>query len=124
MVFLFGRPLRFPGAVLFLVVDVLVCRLCRFFGVVCFKTVEIHSAARRHPCRGANAVSLGPEIPQKTIEILTLQYIDKVTDVVQVLQSSSAVVEETADLPQLRRFAWTLALHMPVVVQRQVPYGR
>ena len=37
---------------------------------------------------------------------------------------SSAHVEETAELPQLRRFAWTLALHMPVVVQRQVPYGR
>ena len=43
---------------------------------------------------------------------------------VQVLLFSSADVEETADLPQLRRFAWTLALHMPVVVQRQVPYGR
>ena len=44
--------------------------------------------------------------------------------VVQVLLFSSADMEETADLPQLRRFAWTLALHMPFVVQRQVPYGR
>ena len=33
-------------------------------------------------------------------------------------------VEETAELPQLRRFAWTLALHMSVVVQRQLLYGR
>ena len=43
---------------------------------------------------------------------------------VQVQQFSGADVEKTAKLPQLRRFAWTLALHMPVVVQRQVPYGR
>ena len=36
------------------------------------------------------------------------------TLLLQVQQFSSAHVEETAELPQLRRFAWTLALHMPV----------
>ena len=35
---------------------------------------------RRHLCRGADAVSLGPFV-QKTIEILQLQFIDKVFDV-------------------------------------------
>ena len=74
---------------------------------------------RRHPCRGANADSLG--LPQRFSSCSTLTRWS--SWVVQVLQFSSADVEETADLPQLRRFAWTLALHMPVVVQRQVPYG-
>ena len=85
-----------------------------------FKTVEIHSAARRHPCRGSDADSLG--LPQRFSSCCTLTRWS--SWVVQVLQFSSADVEETADLPQLRRFAWTLALHMPVDVQRQVPYGR
>ena len=74
---------------------------------------------RRHSCRGADADSLGPV----TLAFLQLHYIDKVVD---VFCAGPAVleVEETAELPQLRRFAWTLALHMSVFVQRQLPYGR
>ena len=54
-----------------------------------------------HLCRGAEAVSFGPV--ENTIEILQLQYIDKVsTFVVQVLQFSGAVVEKTVELPQLQ----------------------
>ena len=75
----------------------------------------------RHLCRGADADPFGPSV-QKIIEILQLQYIDKVIDVWFAGPAVfGAVVEETAELPQLRRFAQTLALHMPVVVQRQLP---
>ena len=71
-----------------------------------------------HPCREAEADS-----HELTAEILQFPFNDKVVYVLHV-QFSSADVEETAEFPQLRRFARTLALHKPVVVQRQVPYGR
>ena len=88
----------------------LTCPLwCNVMHSSCVQVVDI--------CGGADADSFGPSL-QKIIEILQLQFIDKVVDV-----CSCAVVEETAELPQLRRFAWTLALHMPVVVQRQLPGG-
>ena len=60
-------------------------------------------------CRGAEADSHGPV--QKAIEIL-LQYIDKVVDVLVVpVQLSSAVVKETAELPQLPFLVvWTMSL--------------
>ena len=56
---------------------------------------------RRHLCRGAEANSHGPV--QETIEILQLQYIDKVIDAGRAGPASSpgAHVEETAELPQL-----------------------
>ena len=62
---------------------------------------------RRHLCHGADADSFGPSI-QKLMEILQLQFIDKVVDVC----CAGAKV-----------FAWTLSLHMPLVVQRQLPGG-
>ena len=63
--------IEIPRRSTFLVVDVPVCRLCRFFVAVCLKTVEIHSAARRHPCRGADADSHGPS-PQSFTSCSTL----------------------------------------------------
>ena len=55
----------------------------------------------RHLCRGAEAVSLGP--CQKTLEILQLQFIDKVFDVCCAGPASSgAVGEETVELPQVQ----------------------
>ena len=81
----------------------------------------VFGPGRRHSCRGADADSLGP-VTSLFSSCSTL--IRWSTFFVQVQQFSSAHVEETAELPQLRRFAWTLALHMPVVVQRQAPYGR
>ena len=79
---------------------------------------------RRHLCRGADADPLGPSV-HKIIEFLQLQYIDKVIDVWFAGPAVfGAVVEETAELPQLRRFAQTLTgVAMPVVVQRQMPGG-
>ena len=59
---------------------------------------------RRHLCRGAEANSHGPV--QETIEILPLQYIDKVIDVLVVpVQCPSAGVEKTAELPHCSRRA-------------------
>ena len=58
---------------------------------------------RRHLRRGADADSYGPSI-QKNIEILQLQYIDKVIDVGSAGRAFlGAFVEETVELPQLRR---------------------
>ena len=70
---------------------------------------------RRHFCRGAEAVSLGPSV-QKSIEILQLQFIDKVFDVCCAgpAGSSGAVGEETVEIPQLQlAAAWTLSLTCP-----------
>ena len=55
--------------------------------LLCNARSTVHGRqGHRHPCRGADAVSLGPI--QKTFEILQVQIIDKVFDVsvVQVQQ--------------------------------------
>ena len=57
---------------------------------------------RRHLCRVAEANSHGPV--QETIEILQLQYTDKVIDAVVQVPFSSADVERTAELPQLHSY--------------------
>ena len=58
---------------------------------------------RRHLCRGADADRFVPSV-QKIIEILQLQYIDKVIDVGFAGPAVfGAIVEETVELPQLRR---------------------
>ena len=58
---------------------------------------------RRHLCRGADADSYGPFV-QKFIEILQLQYIDKVIDFGFAGPAVfGAIVEETVEIPQLRR---------------------
>ena len=70
---------------------------------------------RRHLCRGAEADSLGPEIPQKTIEILPLQYIDKVIDVVVQVQQVRAQSWVTVEIPQLQLVSsWTMSLTCPL----------
>ena len=67
-------------AVCFLVVDVPVCRSCRFFVAVCVKTVEIpqflSSSLSWRRCRFPWSVYL---------ETLQLQYIGKVVDVMPLL---------------------------------------
>ena len=60
---------------------------------------------------------------QKTIEMLQLQYIDKVIDVCCAgPASSSAICEETVEIRQLQLVEfWTRLLHARCV-QRQVPW--
>ena len=78
---------------------------CRLFG-----------PGRRHLCRGAETNSYG--LVHETIEILQLQYTDKVIVVPVVpVQVPSAGVEKTAELP---RSSWKRWLTCPWV-QRQVP---
>ena len=65
---------------------------------------RIFGPGRRHPGRGAERDSHGPV--QETIEILQLQYTDKVIDVLVVpVQFPSAGVEKTAELPHCSRRA-------------------
>ena len=81
---------------------------CRFFG-----------PGRRHLCRGAETISHG--LVQETIEILQLQYTDKVIVVPVVpVQFPSAGVEKTAELPHCSRRALDKVVGMPVCA-RQVP---
>ena len=69
---------------------------------------------RGHLCRGAEAVSLGPV--QKTIDIVQLQFIDKVFDVCCAGPASSgAVCDETVELPQLQPVEHGHCRCMPVV---------
>ena len=81
--------------------------------VIVQRGAQFACRGRQHLCRGADADPFGPSV-QKIIEILQLQYIDKVIDVWFAGPAvHGAVVEETAELPQLRRFAWTLLLPCP-----------
>ena len=83
------------------------------------KTVEVPQfrssifvPGRRHLCRGAETVSHGPV---RTIEILQLQFTDKVIDVPVVpVQFPSAGVEKTAELPHCSRRALDKVVDMPV----------
>ena len=80
-----------------------------------FSAVAVRRRGRRHLCRGAETVSM---VLFRTIEILQLQYTDKVIDVPVVpVLFPSAGVEKTAELP---RSSWTRWLTCPCV-QRQVP---
>ena len=75
---------------------------CRLFG-----------PGRRHLCRGAETNSYG--LVQETIEILQLQYTDKVIVVPVVpVQFPSAGVEKTAELPHCSRRALDKVVDMPV----------
>ena len=64
-------PRDFPGAALGPVIDM---------PVVVQRGAQIVCPGRRHLCRGADADPFGPSV-QKIIEILQLQFIDKVVDV-------------------------------------------
>ena len=78
-------------------------------------TVAVHRWSSIISCRGAEADSPGPP------ETLQLLYIDKVVDVLVVpVQFSSAVVEETAELPQLQFLVVWTGCCMPFGVQRLV----
>ena len=65
---------------------------------------RLFGPGRRHLCRVAETISHGPV--QETIEILQLQYTDKVIVVPVVpVQFPSAGVEKTAELPHCSRRA-------------------
>ena len=69
--------------------------------------VAVPLQGRQHPCRCAETASHG--LTSETIEILLLQYIDKwLMLVVQVRQVLASMLDTV--------------VHMPVVVQRQVPW--
>ena len=72
--------------------------------------------SRRHLCRGADAVSLGPTV-QKTIEILQLQFIDKVFDVCCAGPASSRVQSErrAPTVAARRILAWTRLSTCPLM---------
>ena len=65
--------------------------------------VDFSSLVVDIPVMGAEAASYGFTV-QNTLEILPMQYIDKVIDVCCAgpANSSGSVVEETAELPQLQ----------------------
>ena len=72
----------------------------------------------RHLRRGADADSYGPSI-QKNIEILQLQYIDKVIDVGFASRAVPRCIRGgDSRAPTVAPTAWTVVA-MPVVVQRQ-----
>ena len=74
---------------------------------------------RRHLRRGADADSYGPSI-QKNIEILQLQYIDKVIDVGFASRAVPRCIRGgDSRAPTVAPTAWTVVA-MPVVVQRQL----
>ena len=77
---------------------------------------------RQHLCRGANAVSLGPV--QKTIEILQLQFIDKVVVVCCARSSKFGCMQSVwrqSSSHSCSPLSMDTVVAMPVVVQRQMP---
>ena len=108
------------------------CKLCRdrrnspgavlgpvvYMPVIVQRGAQFGLAGRRHPCRGAHADSYGPSI-QKVIEILLLQYIDKVIDVGCRSCSSRCIRGGDSRAPTVAPIAWTVVA-MPVIVQRQL----
>ena len=78
---------------------------------------------RRHLRCGADADSYGPSI-QKNIEILQLQYIDKVIDVGFAGRAVPRCIRGgDSRAPTVAPTAWTVVA-MPVVVQRQLLWSR
>ena len=110
-----------------LIVEISLPLLDRFLTcpLLCNVGVQFACQGRQHLSRGADAVSLGLSV-QKTIEILQLQFIDKVFD---VCCAGPAVLGcrrggDSRAPTVAARFAWTLSfVAMPVVVQRQLPGG-
>ena len=90
--------------------------------VIVQRGAQFGLAGRRHPCRGAHADSYGPSI-QKVIEILLLQYIDKVIDVGCRSCSSRSIRGGDSRAPTVAPIAWTVVA-MPLVVQRQLLWSR
>ena len=90
--------------------------------VIVQRGAQFGLAGRRHPSRGAHADSYGPSI-QTVIEILLLQYIDKVIDVGCRSCSSRSIRGGDSRAPTVAPIAWTVVA-MPVVVQRQLLWSR
>ena len=105
----------YPGAALG---PVLACPL------LCNVGAQFACRVRRHLCRGADADPFGPCV-QKIIEILQLQYIDKVID---VGFAGPAVFgcNRGGDTraPPVAPLSMDIIVAMPVVVQRQLPWFR
>ena len=112
------------------------CKLCRdrrnspgavlgpvvYMPVIVQRGAQFGLAGRRHPCRGAHPNSYNPSI-QKIIQILLLQYIDKVIDVGCRSCSSRCIRGEDSRAPTVAPIAWTVVA-MPVIVQRQLLWSR
>ena len=111
------------------------CKLCRdrefsrcrswtgcLHPVIVQRGAQFGLAGRRHPCRGAHADFYGPSI-QKVIEILLLQYIDKVIDVWCRSCSSRCIRGGDSRAPTVAPIAW-IVVAMPVIVQRQLLWSR
>ena len=89
----------------------------------CATWCTIRVQGRRHLRRGADADSYGSSI-QKNIEILQLQYIDKVIDVGFAGRAVPRCIRGwDSRAPTVALTAWTVVA-MPVVVQRQLLWSR
>ena len=84
---------------------------------------QVHSSrssGRRHPCRGAEAVSVGPV--QQTTEIHQLHSIDQVFDVpvAQVQLFPGAGREKLVEISQLQPLRLDSVVHTPVVCRARL----
>ena len=92
--------------------------------VILQRGAQFACRGRRHLCRGADADPFGPSV-QKIIEILQLQYIDKVIDV-GFAGPAVPRCKRGGDsrAPTDAPLSMDTVVAMPVVVQRQLPWFR